>query len=72
MVYSVGENGVDDGGSDDVVRDRNSEYFNSYKDFVLHLRGVKRTAPADYFAGDGLRYRIPFVVPAQASSSEKR
>jgi hypothetical protein len=63
VVYSVGQNGIDDGGSDAVIDDRDSKYFNCERDIVLHLRGEKRTVPEDYFVHDGLQYRYPVVVP---------
>ena len=74
-VYSVGDNGVDDGGSDAAIKDRRSEFYGCFKDIVLHLRGEKRTMPEDYFVHDGLQYRMMGMIyapPVQTESNEKK
>jgi hypothetical protein len=58
VIYSVGENRVDDGGSDDVIADKSARYFRCYKDNVFHLKGKTRTAAPDYFVDGGIRRRF--------------
>ena len=63
VLYSVGENGLDDGGSSEPIVPDDPRFADTEKDIVLHLRGKMRTAPPDYYADEGLKYQLPYYLP---------
>jgi hypothetical protein len=63
IVYSAGENGVDEGGSEQPDDPRNSDSRWNRKDLVLHLTRRQRTSPEAFWA---TRRRLP--VPHQRSN----